>query len=167
MLVTLTILAIITAATVPEMARFVTRHRLAAVANDLLALFILARNESLIKNARVTVCRSRDANAAQPVCAPAGSSWADGALVFIDPSGNMPAQPANLTDLVRVRGPIPPGYTIERLGQTSSSVTFTAGRLKTGTIGVSFEIRAPNGEKRCLIVATTGRARIVGDTCSE
>jgi len=167
MLVTLTILAIVTVAALPGMARFVARHRLAAVGNELLGLVMLARNESLMRNARITLCRSRDANAPVPVCAPAGSSWADGVLVFADPTGNLPAQPASTTDLIRVRGAIPPGYTIERLGQTSSSVTFIAGRLKTGTLGVSFEIRAPNGDKRCLIIATTGRARIVGETCAE
>lgn len=167
LLVALTVLAILAMLAAPGMGRLLERHRLAATGNELLTLALLARNQALLHNTRVTLCRSLNPNAPLPGCAPAGASWGEGVLVFLDPSGALPAHPAAASALVRVRGPVTPGYGIARVGLTSSSITFVpGGRLKTGTLGVSFEITSPGSERRCLVIATTGRARIAGESCA-
>ena len=173
MLLTMTVLAVLAGLAAPGMGRFLVRHRMATIANDMLSLAIIARREALHRGARVTLCRSTTTHTDMPQCAPPGTSWQDGALVFVDDGLTNPPQPAQRAALLRVRGPISNGYRLERRGLNSAAVSFApSGRLKSGTLGVSFDIGAPvDGgtglpmEQRCFLIATTGRARIDEQAC--
>ena len=176
MLIVLLLLALLAAIATPGLARMLERHRLASIGNNLLILVMLARNEALQRSTRVTLCHTANPEAPVPACAPAGASWADGVMVFVDDGTRSPAQPASRAALLRISGPIEAHYSLLRKGVNSASLSFAAsGRLKSGTIGTSFDISGPSaerearggeaGEHRCLVIAITGRARLTGEAC--
>ncbi len=170
----LAVVAILAGLGAPALGALMARHKLAAISNELLALVTLARNEALQRQTRVTLCRTADPNAAQPICTGPGSSWAQGILVFVDNGAQSPPQPARRADILRVASPFDPQYRVQRNGLSTPHLSFAPnGRLKSGTLGVSFDIVGPRAETaadsekyRCLVIAITGRTRLLAGRCA-
>lgn len=78
-MVTIAILAIVTAIAVPGMTAFLASNRLSSSANETLGAMMLARSEALRTARQVVVCKSSDSSSCS-----AGASWADGWIVFVD-----------------------------------------------------------------------------------
>lgn len=165
LVVALAIMAILLAMAIPPFQYLLTRHRLADISNQTLWIFRQARADAVTHNQRVTVCRSADVTLSLPTCSGAGASWTSGLIVFIDDGLTSPPRPATPTDILRARAGLPDGYSLTRNGLTTSWISFAPnGRLKSGTLGVSFRIAPPSGSSaapRQLCIATTGRIRLV------
>lgn len=71
LMVTIAVLAIVTAAAFPSFTALVNGNRLTGSANEMLASLQLARSEAIRRNARVMVCRSEDS----ATCAGAAGLW--------------------------------------------------------------------------------------------
>lgn len=100
LMVTVAVLAILTAAAVPSFATIFNRNRLSALSNDVVSSLQTARMESLRRGQRVVLCRSADG----ATCS-TGNPWT-GWIVFTDANGNN--APDSSADILRVdtlRGP--------------------------------------------------------------
>lgn len=71
LMVTVAVLAVLSAIAVPSFTNFINGSRLGSHSNDLLATLQYARSEAMRSNRRVTVCSSADGAA----CAADGSQW--------------------------------------------------------------------------------------------
>lgn len=113
LLVTIAVLAIVTAFAVPGMTALVVRNRLAAQANELVGALNYARSEAVTRGQPVALCPAQS-----PYTACADSTrWTDGWVVFTD-SGTANAIDAP-QDVVRVFAALDGG----------SSLTTTATRV--------------------------------------
>ena len=79
LMVTIAVLAIISAIAYPSFTSLMNSNRLTAAANDLVGDLQTARSEAIRRNARVTVCASAD----NTTCSGAGGDWQSW-IVWID-----------------------------------------------------------------------------------
>lgn len=87
--VTIAVLAILVTIAVPSFTGIMNSNRLRGAANELVATLQLARSEAVRRNARTVVCRSDNADAANPTCTTAGGNWG-GWIAFVDNGGAAP-----------------------------------------------------------------------------
>ncbi|NVO06682.1 MAG: GspH/FimT family pseudopilin [Rhodoferax sp.] len=83
LLVVLAIAALLLSMAAPSLSAFVTRVRLKAASDLLVAHLHLARSEAIKRNSRAVLCKSADGQH----CATAGG-WEQGWIVFHDANGN-------------------------------------------------------------------------------
>jgi len=88
-IITLAITSILAAIAVPAFSDFVADNRIAAQTNEFITDLYYARTEAIKRNRRVTVCKSSNAIAAQPLCdTSGGSDWSVGWIAFVDSTPN-------------------------------------------------------------------------------
>lgn len=80
-MVMMLVIAIIMSVGVPQMSVFFKGNRMVANTNDLIGGLGIARSESIKRNNRVTICKSKTATAVAPTC-DATAEWHDGWFVF-------------------------------------------------------------------------------------
>lgn len=83
LLVTVALLAILLTLAAPSFTAMMRNNRMLALSNELVASLNFARAEAVKRAANVTVCKTADAAAANPVCTTSGE-WGSGWLVFVD-----------------------------------------------------------------------------------
>ena len=81
LMITVLIVGIVLAFSIPNMQAFTQNSRMTSTANDLHAAFHLARSESSRAKTNITVCASANSMAADANC---GGSWEQGYIVFVD-----------------------------------------------------------------------------------
>ena len=84
LMVALAVAGIIITVGLPSMSVFFKGNRMVVNANDLLAGLHLARSEAIKRNARVSICKSTNADASPPKCAAGAESWDEGWFVFVE-----------------------------------------------------------------------------------
>ncbi|WP_217126713.1 GspH/FimT family pseudopilin [Hydrogenophilus thiooxidans] len=160
LMVTIAVAAIVLSVAVPAFRSLIVSNRLTATTNAFVAALNLARSEAIKRNARVTLCKTADPNAASPTCS-ASASWNQGAILFVD-RGTVGTLESGDT-LLRVLGPF-------------ADVTITAGAnfalgISYLPTGVSQGVKAdgstglPNdsfnfcasGQGKRITINTTGR----------
>ncbi|MGD8925777.1 MAG: GspH/FimT family pseudopilin [Thioalkalispiraceae bacterium] len=72
---------------VPGYIGYIRNGELSNTTTSLFADMNFARSEAIKRKAKVTICRSTDAMAANPVCGGASKTWSNGWIVFVDVSG--------------------------------------------------------------------------------
>ena len=82
------VMAVVLTVAVPGFESVINGSRLTGAANELLASLQSARMEAIRRNRRTVLCLSRNANTANPVCAPAGVADANGWITFVDLNRN-------------------------------------------------------------------------------
>ncbi len=88
MIVTVAIAAIVMMIAVPSFQQMMQQNRTAAITNQLLGAFRMARSEAVTRGKTVTVCKSANVTDANPTCS-TSASWADGWIIFAeDGDGN-------------------------------------------------------------------------------
>src|SRR5574343_132512 len=80
LMVSLAILAIISAIAVPNFNNFIQHTQMTSWTNDLISDLVLARSEAAKRGSAVSVCASANGTSC-------GGSWADGRIVFSDSGG--------------------------------------------------------------------------------
>ena len=83
-LLALALLGLSLAFGVPVARDFAVRTSVATGADALLEALHLARMEALARNAQVTICKSANAQDANPTCAGSSAEWPEGWVVFVD-----------------------------------------------------------------------------------
>jgi type IV fimbrial biogenesis protein FimT len=82
LMVTLAVLAILTAIAVPAFQTLFERNRLTSATNDLLGTLLMARSNAVTRRVATRVCPSTNAS----TCATGAVNWAGGWIVLEDPS---------------------------------------------------------------------------------
>jgi type IV fimbrial biogenesis protein FimT len=123
LLVVITISGILIATAIPSFNEYRARKGVQSAVASLTSNIRLTRSEALQRNRVVTMCRSTDPEAAQPVCTAGGGDWNTGWLIFEDapPFGTI-----NGTDtLIRVQLGNPNGPNITPNGANTYLISFT------------------------------------------
>lgn len=84
LIVTISIVAILTAIALPSFRNMINNSRASTQAGDLVAAINLARNEAVTRNRTVTICAAATASGTPTACASA-TDWNQGWMIFLDP----------------------------------------------------------------------------------
>ena len=88
LMVAVLVMAVVLAFAVPWFESVVNGSRLTGAANEMLASLQSARMEAIRRNRRTVLCLSRNANSANPTCAPDNAADASGWITFVDLNRN-------------------------------------------------------------------------------
>ena len=94
LMITVSIVGVVLAFSVPNLQAFTQNSRMTSTANDLHAAFHLARSESSRAKTNITICASSNSMAADAKC---GGTWDQGYIVFVDKGPDVDKRP----DLIR------------------------------------------------------------------
>lgn len=172
LMVTVTIAAIMMTLAAPSLQSFVRSNQLRTATNDLAALLMTARSESIKRGWPVTVCKTADVNATPPACS-AAASWQAGWLVFVDHNGNgtldttaSASFPADVA--LRVAQPTGTGLTVTGNANFTQYLSFRPSGFPLGSGGTeagTFTLCLTQ-QSRTLDVSKTGRLQISSGSCS-
>ncbi|PPE67169.1 GspH/FimT family pseudopilin [Caldimonas caldifontis] len=169
-LVVIALAAILVAVGVPSFRSFTANRAVSAHVSDLASALRLARTEAIKRGIPVTVCRTGDANAAQPTCSN-GGDWSSGWLVFVDRETRGQVDDGDV--VIRVQQGYGNSGGITRAG--SAFLTFLPSGIAPGVAG-SFLLRPnipegdPNYERLSKMMCTnfTGATRLAeGLVCAN
>jgi type IV fimbrial biogenesis protein FimT len=153
LLCTVSIVGILSAIAVPQLSQMqLTTARRVAV-NDFLHTLLLARNQSVMLNDAVSVCRSHDG----VTCQNQNGRWQDGWIVFRNIDRDQPAErDANEEIIYRHKGW--PGGVI-----TSNRLSFSFRPASQGDVNgtvVFCDLHGMPSNARAIIINHTGRPRV-------
>ena len=152
--VTIAILAILTAIAVPSMTALISGNRLSSSANETLSAMMLARSEALRSSRRVVVCKRSDSSSCS-----AGATWADGWIVFVDEDSS---GSRNGTETVLRAGAAAKGVSVSGEAGLENAVIFTPRGSLTVTGGSPKIVLGVSGlAQRELQFTPTGRVSVV------
>lgn len=114
LMITVAIVGVVLAIGVPNMRSYSQNSRMTATANDLHAMFHMARSEAPRAKSTITVCASTNAMTAAATCS-GGNDWDKGFIAFIDTDG----------DLVRDTGGLDPETVLRSHPAIQEGVTLT------------------------------------------
>lgn len=164
LLVVLAVGSILLAIAVPGYGFLVNTSRVAAVTNDLVGALQLARSEAIKRGTRVTVCRTSNPMAVQPLCDSA-ANWHEGWLVFVD-DGSRGVIDSGDT-LLRVQGRSSSAGTnitsksiYQYVSYRPSGMSQGSNGLANGTISICLE-----GSQRDIVISRAGRIRLNSGAC--
>lgn len=169
LLTVVAVMAILTAVTVPSLARIVDSTRLTSISNDFLAAMYMARSEAVKRNGPAALCKS----ATGVACASSGG-WEQGWIVFHDPNNNGSADAGEL--IVHHTQALPKGFRLYGNQNVATYISFTAsgrtrmvtGALQLGTLTLCKEDGAATGARQ-IVLNNAGRARVnkvAGGVCA-
>jgi type IV fimbrial biogenesis protein FimT len=127
--------------------------------NQLVQAVHLARSEAIKRNGVVSLCPSSDG----ALCAPAGTPWQTGWIVFVNADRDSPAARDEGEELLRAYAPWDQGavsanrptLSFRSFGQVGTTATFT------------FCDRRGDGAARAVIISQTGRPRVSDRSASN
>lgn len=172
LMVTVAVLAIIAVMAIPTFTAIINGNRLAAAANETLAVFQSARMEAIKANRRAVACLSGNPDAATPTC---NSASATGWIVFTD--SNRDDQFTAGEKLLRV-ATLPAGVQLVGSSSFPQRVVFRAdgmartntGDLLTATVDVCLSTTEPRQNVRHVSIGSGSRMSIQradgGGACS-
>lgn len=136
LVMSIAIVGILLTVGIPSFRELITNNRIVTQTNDFVSTLAHARAEAVRRNTRVTVCRSNTGTSSTPSCVPS-SSWADGWIVFTDPSGF--GTFAVGETILRVHSAMPTGMTLAVNGFENSGdyLQFLPSGLVSGVTGGS------------------------------
>lgn len=141
LMITVTIMAILTAMAIPSFSEVILKSTLTNQARDLMASSLMARSEAIKRNQTVTLCASRNGT----TC---GGSWTNGWIVLT-------------TDNIVIHShkAAPSGFLIN---SALTSITFSASGLGAtmATLTICKSTPAVGREERLLNISGTGRPSI-------
>lgn len=161
--ITLAVIAVLVALTVPSFRGTIQNNRATAQANELVSALNLARGESIKRGAPVTVCASTNTVSATPTCSGV-NDWATGWVAFTD--NNATGAPSVGT-VLQVWEPLEGNPTLASGGGTATPfVRFAAsGRVTPTTM---FTLTLPDctgNQRRQIDVAPMGRVSVNSMAC--
>lgn len=157
LLVTVVILAIVTAIGLPLLRGFIDDAGVSTAADQMLASLNYTRSEAVKRNTRVTMCRSADG--ASCAAAAASGDWRAGWIVFVD--GAEPAQLDEGDQVLRVQNALSASSRLLAGGAVADYVSYASNgqaRLADGSAqaGAFTACAASAGGRRRRIALTAG-----------
>jgi len=163
LLTTIAVFSILLGIAVPGYGFLVNHSRLAGLTNHLTGVLSYARSEAIKRGVRVSLCKSGSANAISPVCEP-DSGWQDGWLVFVD--HGVIGKFDGTDQLLAVQSHKPDNIAVSTTNFSTYASYLPSGvsqgptHLATGSFHLCLA-----GNKRSLIINSTGRVRLVSGVC--
>lgn len=163
LLTTLAVFSILLGMAVPGYGFLVNGSRLASITNHLTGALSYARSEAIKRGVRVSLCKSGSAKAALPACEP-DSGWQDGWLVFVDQG--VIGEFEGSDQLLTVQSHNPDDIVVSTTNYSTYASYLPSGvsqgptHLATGSFHICLA-----GNKRSLIINSTGRVRLAKSTC--
>ena len=169
LMVALLVMAVVVAMAVPGFEAVINGSRLTGAANEMLASLQSARMEAIRRNRRTVLCLSRNANTANPTCAPDNAADANGWITFVDLNRNG-TYDDGATALLRtttaheavrilasngVPGQVRVVYRADGFARSSSGVTLLA-----GAIDMCLPTRRPTENVRRITIGSGSRVSI-------
>jgi len=154
--VTLAIVGVLLAITVPAFRSLRTEARLTTLTNEMVSAYHFARNRAIHSGKRVTLCRSKDGETCY-----AGMDWNDGWMVFEDGANYAERDADEVVFLVH--GPVTGGLRISANAPVKDYISFTpAGYAlyKTGGFVAGTITLVAGASFRKIILGSGGRVRI-------
>jgi type IV fimbrial biogenesis protein FimT len=169
LMVAVLVMAIVVAFAVPGFESVVNGSRLTGAANEMLASLQSARMEAIRRNRRTVLCLSRNANSANPTCAPDNAADASGWITFVDLNRNGTyddgaaalLRTTTAHEAVRilasngVPGQVRVVYRADGFARSSSGVTLLA-----GAIDMCLPTRRPTENVRRITIGSGSRVSI-------
>lgn len=173
LIITLALVAILTMVAVPSFQNSIKNNRAATQSNELLSALSLARNESIKRNVRVTVCSSTNG----ATCA-GSTNWANGWIVFVDSDNNgsfndngvaplcetgtdnLPSEDCLLRAFPSLKGsPV--------LTATANFIQYSSSGAANAAAGFTFKPQDCTGtEQIAITINSAGRAYSSKETCT-
>lgn len=157
LMVTIAILAILTAVAIPSFTSIMVNYRLTSIANTFVASAQLARSEAIKRNSRVTMCKSADGLA----CTTAGG-WQQGWILFQDINNDAVKDAAQV--IIHTESALPANY-LTTAGDNYISFTASggseliSGAFQATTVTLCSQVE-PIGQARQMILNSVGRLRV-------
>lgn len=167
LIITLTIAGILIALATPAMQTFVQDQRLTNQANEFITDLNIARSEAVKRGGSNIVICKQGGTAASPSCS-TSAAWSTGRVVFVDADSDGVID-SNET-ILRVTETLDGSNTLNSIGSTTNSFTFSSTGLTTLSTGTEIAMRFcdSRGSTKGVTVYVnfTGRARIDRATLS-
>jgi type IV fimbrial biogenesis protein FimT len=166
MLVVITISAILLSLAVPSMRRLIESNGIANSVNSLMGVINYVRAEALKRGVTVSLCRSTDAESANPPSCDAGEHWESGWIAFVDfdDSGTFDAGAGEV--LLRAQASLAASGSLVQ-GPTVSSLRFDGTGLMKSATSFSFESPSKTPSlNRLICIGRAGRVRLVTDAAA-
>lgn len=163
LLTTLAVFSILLGMAVPGYGFLVNNTRLAGFTNQLSSALSYARSEAIKRGVRVSLCKTASANSSTPVC-DTGAGWQHGWLVFVD--RGVIGEFEGTDRLLSAQSHKPDNIVVSTTNFSTYASYLPSGvsqgptHLATGSFHLCL-----TGNKRSLIINSTGRVRLVKDTC--
>lgn len=161
LMVTIAIAGILLGMAVPSFQRLMQTNRMAAAVNDLQIALATAKSESVKRGVRTTVCRSANAETANPSCG-GGAGWEAGWLVFAESNaaGSLGTRDAG-EEVLLVHGALAGGVTIRGNANVANRVTFNTRAMSPGFNG-TLTVCDPRGanDAHAVVLTPAGRSRV-------
>jgi type IV fimbrial biogenesis protein FimT len=153
LMITLTIIAVLSATLVPTFNDILQDSKLITQVNKLQASLSFARSEAIKRNNYITLCRSNDGISC-------GGDWTKGWIVFVDDDFDNTVDTDEL--ILLVRGPVMSGNTVSF---NRSRVTYTGEGWARGGSNGTFTFCDNRGQThaRAVIISNSGRGRLAVD----
>jgi type IV fimbrial biogenesis protein FimT len=171
LMVALAVAALAVTVGIPSFREFTGGSALTLRANEFLGDLILARNEAVKRNSRVTVCKRASPGANPPACTTAGG-WERGWVVFVDADNSGGIDPSET--VLRLAEAFRDGFTLRGNGNVKNRVKFQGNGYAAGSNGqlvfCDGRIKVFDKDKakaRVLIISNTGRLRTVRGNDSD
>lgn len=170
LLVTIAILAILTALAVPSFKQTIQSTTISNNVNTFMGDLRFARSEAIRRGGNVVMCRSNAPEAANPVCNTGSGTgtigWASGWIIFHDLNNNFNRDAGET--ILRVQAQIKSiDSMVEAKASPQARFEFTGtGRLRTISSATQLQFGGgnyANTVQRVVCVSLGGRARIAGD----
>jgi type IV fimbrial biogenesis protein FimT len=163
LIITVALVAIVTAIAVPSMTTFTQNDRLTTNINTMIGHLAYARSEAVKSSQQVSLCVSNNADSIAPTCT--GGNWQDGWIVYIDADANDAFNAANDT-ILRAQQGMSGGNAVTTAIGTQITYDYR-GFATTASIGSLQLCDARTGPfGKTLTITTTGRVRLeVASTC--
>jgi type IV fimbrial biogenesis protein FimT len=168
LIVTLVVLSIVTAVSVPMITSVVNASRITGGANELLTGIQLARMEAIRRNVRTSICQSTDGlNCSN------GGDWR-GWVVFADLNNNNLADANERVGVGRIEAPLlvrsSSNITNSRITFRADGMAYSGNTLLNGNIRVCLPTTNPATNARNVNLVAGGRVSVgaavnVGTTC--
>ncbi len=167
LIITLTIAGILIALAAPAMQTFIQDQRLTNQANEFITDLNIARSEAVKRGGSNIVICKQGGTAASPSCS-TSAAWSAGRVVFVDADSDGVID-SNET-ILRVTETLDGSNTLNSIGTTTNSFTFSSTGLTTLSTGTEIAMRFcdSRGSTKGVTVYVnfTGRARINRATLS-
>lgn len=157
-LVTLAILAIVTALALPSMSGVLGNSELSATSNRLVHSLHAARSEAIKRISPVSLCPSQNPKAVEPVC---DGIYTQGWIVFVDVNGNGARDDAGDTVISRNEA-LSSAFSVDADASFVSGVRFSISGVSVNAAGVPISgelsiTHAANDDERLVKIAASGR----------
>ena len=159
LMVTVAVLAILTAIAIPTMTQLIVRSRMDATLHEFVSAINMARSEAVRRATRVTLCRAASAT----TCGGAGTSWASGWIVFVD-DGATPGSIEVGEEIVKSRSAWVGMSSVVTSPTVSGSISYTSNGQLENAFNLGQIAFTPKGgassDMRYVCINRTGRPRV-------